>query len=275
MRTIIVDDEPWAIAQLQSTFEKQKAVRLMGCFRNPLQALAYAKENPVDFALLDVRMHGMDGIELGRQLRQLYPHLIIVYVSSYPEYFSDAYRSVRADYYMLKPYREEDVIDVMERAELLSKRQKKRVQIRTFGRFDLFIDGEPVRFSNAKAKELLAICVDRHGGIVQMEEAVDKLWEGSPFNDNVKTRYRKAVAYLNALFLEYQVPGVFVSGYGNCHIVKERVDCDYFEFLESENKPLFFGQYMFEYSWAEETTAMLDMQMRAQRPSPPPRGTLK
>ena len=261
MKTIIVDDELWAVKQLESAFRDRHNIDLVGIFRDPLQALEYAEEHPVDFALLDVRMGGMDGIELGRRQRQLYPDLIIVYGSSYPEYFSDAYRDVRADYYMLKPYREEDVLDVLERVDLLSKRQRKRVQIRTFGRFDIFIDGKPVHFSNAKAKELLAICVDRNGGVVKMEEAIDKLWEGSPLNENVKTRYRKAVAYLHAVFMEYAAPNVFISGYGSCYIAKENVACDYFEFLDSADKPLFFGEYMFEYSWAEETTAMLDMQM--------------
>lgn len=262
MKTIIVDDELWAVEQLKNSFTGRRGIELDGCFRDPLQALAHAENHIVEFALLDVKMNGMDGIELGRRLRQLYPAVIIVYVSSYPEYFSDAYRDVRADYYMLKPYREEDIDDVVNRVALLSKRQKKRVQIRTFGRFDLFIDGKPVHFRNAKAKELLAICVDRNGGNVKMEEAVDKLWEDEPLNENVKTRYRKAVAYLHALFTEYMVPNVFISGYGNCHISKDAVDCDYFEFLDSETKPTFFGQYMFEYSWAEETTALLDMEMQ-------------
>ena len=145
---------------------------------------------------------------------------------------------------------------------LLSKRQQKKVQVRTFGRFDLFVNGQPVHFSNAKAKELFALCIDRNGGMVKLEEAVDKLWEDSPFDDNVKTRYRKAVAYLNALFMEHRISEIFKSGYGTCHVVKEHIACDYYEFLEAEKKPTFFGQYMCEYSWAEETTAMLDMQMQ-------------
>lgn len=265
IKTIIVDDELWAINQLEYSIQKKPNVDLVGCFRDPFDALEYAKNNQVDFAMLDVKMNGMNGIELGKRLRQIYPTIIIVFVSSYPEYFSDAYREVRADYYMLKPYREDDIDDVLDRVNLLSKRQKKRVQIRTFGRFDLFIDGSPVQFSNAKAKELLAICIDRNGGNVTMEEAVDKLWENSPYTENVKTRYRKAVAYLHALFTDYGIPDVFVSGYGNCHIVKESIDCDYYEFLDSEDKPTFFGQYMFEYSWAEETTALLDLQMQEKR----------
>ena len=126
MRTIIVDDELWAIKQLQSELQKNENVEIAGVFQDPLDAYEYAKENRVDFALLDVKMHGIDGIELGRRMRELYPDVIIVYISSYPEYFSDAYRNVRADYYMLKPYRKEDIEDVMDRVCFFLKGNKRR-----------------------------------------------------------------------------------------------------------------------------------------------------
>lgn len=261
MKTIIVDDEIWSIEQIKKQLDSEKDIEIVGCFTNPMDALTFAANHKVDFALLDVRMPGMDGLQLGCKLREYYPGLIIVYVSSYPEYFEEAYRNVRADYYMLKPYRQEDVQDVVERARLLGKRQRKRVQIRTFGRFDLFIDEQVVTFKNAKAKELLALCVDHKGGNVTLEEAVTFLWEDSPLNDNVKTRYRKAVSYLHALFAEHRVGNVFMSGYGNCHINRETVECDYYEFLQSSKKPQFYGEYMQEYSWAEETAARLHFQM--------------
>ena len=180
MKAILVDDERWALEQLQSELEQAEDIEIVGAFLDAEEAMNYAQEHPVDLALLDVRMPGMDGLELGCCLRKKHIDIIIVYVSSYPEYFSEAYRNVRADYYMLKPYRSVDVEDVIERARLLSKRQRKRVHIRTFGRFDLFIDEQVVQFRNAKAKELLALCVERKGGNVKMEEAIDKLWEDSP-----------------------------------------------------------------------------------------------
>lgn len=262
MKTIIVDDEKWALEQLKLELSGKEDIEVVGIFSDAEEALLYVQTHPVDFALLDVRMPSMNGLELGCAIRKEKKDVIIVYVSSYPEYFSEAYRNVRADYYMLKPYRSADVKDVLERARLLSKRQKKRVQIRTFGRFDIFIDEQVVQFRNAKAKELLALCVERKGGNVKMEEAIDKLWENSPVNENVKTRYRKAVAYLNALFAEYRVPDIFVSAYGNCHLNRDKVACDYYEFLDSNEKPQFFGEYMHEYSWAEETAAWLDMSMQ-------------
>ena len=125
MKAILVDDERWALEQLQAELEQAEDIEIVGVFSEAEEAMNYTQEHPVDLALL----------ELGCCLRKKYIDIIIVYVSSYPEYFSEAYRNVRADYYMLKPYRSVDVKDVIERARLLSKRQRKRVQIRTFGRF--------------------------------------------------------------------------------------------------------------------------------------------
>ena len=265
MKTILVDDELWALNALEAELEKVVDIDVVGAFSDSEEARSFIEKNQVDFAMLDVQMPGINGLELGNLLRRVNPEAIIIYVSSYPEYFSEAYRNVRADYYMLKPYKHEDVEDALERARLLAKRQKKKVQIRTFGRFDVFIDEQPILFKNAKAKELFALCVERKGGIVTMEEAIDKLWEDSLLTENVKARYRKAVAYLHALFLEYRVPNVFISGYGNCHLVKENVSCDYYEFLDAKEKPLFFGEFMHEYSWAENTAAQLEMQMQNQK----------
>ena len=43
---------------------------------------------------------------------------------------------------------------------------------------------------------LLALLVARRGGIVEMEFAVDLLWEEEPFSEQVKGRFRKAVMNL-------------------------------------------------------------------------------
>lgn len=260
MKTILVDDEPWALKQFEMELQEDSGIELVGNFSSAEKAYEYIQTHPVEFALLDVKMPKINGLELGQMLRKKFPQIIIVYVSSYPEFFADAYRNVRADYYMLKPYDQKDIAELLQRVRLLSKRQKKRVQFRTFGRFDMFADEQPVQFRNTKAKELLAICVDRKGGIVTMDEAIGKLWGDSPLNDNIKTRYRKAISYLHALMAEYHIPDVFISGYGYCYIDKTKVQCDYYDFLESGHKPHFPGQYMFEYSWAEETAAFLEIQ---------------
>jgi len=141
----------------------------------------------------------------------------------------------------------------------VSLHAQPRVTLRTFGRFDVFLDGKLVNFTSAKAKELLALCVDRNGGDVTMEEAIDKLWEDRLYDERTKNLYRKAVAYLNRTFKRLNYPEVFYSARGRCHVNRDAVSCDYFSYLDGRNCEPFTGEYLFEYSWAEETVARLTM----------------
>jgi hypothetical protein len=67
-----------------------------------------------------------------------------------------------------------DKLAKLDYAGTVPGRPRPQITLRTFGRFDVFLDGKLVNFTSAKAKELLALCVDRNGGDVTMEEAIDK-----------------------------------------------------------------------------------------------------
>src|SRR5699024_2760886 len=105
--------------------------------------LQFLRENPVDAAFLDIEMPEMNGIVLAEKMREIMPDLVVVFITGYEQYTLDALK-IKADYYLTKPYDTKDIREVLERAKLLSARQKKRVYIRTFGRFDVFIDGQAV-----------------------------------------------------------------------------------------------------------------------------------
>ena len=64
MKTILVDDEPWAMEEFREECAGMPEIELCGEFLFAEDALAYAKENLVEFALLDIEMNGMNGIEL-------------------------------------------------------------------------------------------------------------------------------------------------------------------------------------------------------------------
>ena len=87
-----------------------------------------------------------DGLQLGEKLRELNPKIVLVFFKEHTEYILEALR-IKADGYMIRPYTMEDLTWTMGNAKLLSRRQKKPAYIRTFGRFDLFINGELVIFS--------------------------------------------------------------------------------------------------------------------------------
>ncbi|WP_343210710.1 response regulator [Anaerolentibacter hominis] len=257
MRTIIVDDELLSMEQFELESAGIPDIELVGKFDDSFEALEYAREHQIDFALLDIEMPEMNGLILGQKLRELYPDVVLVYVTGYEEYMMEALKQ-KADYYVMKPYDHNDIVDVLERARLLSRRQRRRIYVRTFGRFDVFADGEAIHFSSAKAKELLALCVDHRGGFVSMEEAIDKLWSDRMADENTKTAYRKAVMYLHKLFQDRGFPKVFISQRGKCSINRSEIVCDYYDYLDrKENAPEFHGEYLFDYDWAEETTAQL------------------
>lgn len=141
-------------------------------------------------------------------------------------------------------------------AEVLDVR---KVVIRTFGYFDVFVDGHPIAFRNKKSKELLALLVDRRGGFVSSEEAIGFLWEDEPVNAVTLSRYRKVALRLKNILEEYGITDIVESVDGKRRIVTDRVSCDLYDYMTgaAEFSSLFKGSYLSNYSWAETTLGEL------------------
>ncbi|MGI6109530.1 MAG: diguanylate cyclase domain-containing protein [Eubacteriaceae bacterium] len=145
--------------------------------------------------------------------------------------------------------------------ELEQKAGDKRVFIRTFGHFDIFVDGHPLLFRNPKAKELLAILVDRSGGYVASDDAISYLWENEAINKVTRSRYRKTAMYLKKTLEDNGVFDIMeVKNRKRC-IIPDRVDCDYYDFQKNGKHAIhpYRGSYMLNYSWGEVTAAELDL----------------
>ncbi len=259
IKTILVDDESEHVKRFVQESQK-KEIDLVGIFDCSQEALLYAQTHPVDCAFLDIKMPQLDGLTLGKKLREISQNMILIYISAQEEFLREAMFDVHADYFIKKPCEEKEIAEVLDRARYLSARLPKRVFIKTFGSFDLFVDGELVEFVNQKAKELLAICVDCEGGEVAMRKAIALLWEGRPYDDRVKNLYRKAILYLKGLFQQYEMENIFVHSRGNCHINRMEIQCDFYEVINGKRMKdsTFDGRYMMNYSWAEETCGRLN-----------------
>lgn len=175
MKTILVDDELFAMEQFEQECRELAEIELVGKFDRSEDALSYAKKNPVEFALMDICLPGMDGIELGKELKKINPDVILIYVTGHSKYVVDTLK-IKADYCVMKPYDKEDIADAIARAKLLSNRFHKRMRVVTFGKFEVYVDEKPLHFGNAKARELFAYCVHREGATIMMDEAIDVLW---------------------------------------------------------------------------------------------------
>ena len=137
--------------------------------------------------------------------------------------------------------------------------ENRKPKIRTFGYFDIFVDGMPVYFSNAKEKELLALLVDRKGGSLSSEEAITYLWLDEPYSEKVKGRYRKVAMCLKRTLERHGIGHILNNVNGVRSLDVSSVECDYFDYISGKAKDGdgFAGVYMANYSWAEETLALL------------------
>ena len=62
----------------------------MVSFKNPADALAYMENHTVDVVFLEMMLQKMMGIELARQMKQINPHVNIIFTSSYSNYMYEA-----------------------------------------------------------------------------------------------------------------------------------------------------------------------------------------
>ncbi len=99
IHSIAIDDEPFALDVISIHAAKVPELELMERFTDPLKALEYLKNNPVDLVFLDINMPGLSGMELIGRLKC--PPKII-FTTAYSEYALDSYDYEAVDY-LLKP----------------------------------------------------------------------------------------------------------------------------------------------------------------------------
>ena len=259
LKVINVDDEKIGMRMFEKIISDIEGVEYLGGFTDSYSAIEFVKNNNIDVAFLDIEMPEINGIELAARLKEMDVNIQVVFVTGYDNYALNAFK-VDAMGYLLKPYSKEDVQKQIDKAKRITKIGKSRIRIQTFGHFNVFIDNKPVVFSLAKSKELLAILVDRAGEDVSMEYIVNLLYESRVYDSKVKALYRQCLSQLNRTFISYGINDVLNINRASVSINKDKIDCDYFQMLDGSKNAIknYKGEYLFDYSWAEETIVKLD-----------------
>ncbi len=260
MKIMAVDDEILALEDFEDTCREVGITDEIIKFNNPLDALGYVATNKIDIAFLDIEMPVIKGIELAKRIKAISGNIRVIFATSYSNYALEAF-GVDAVDYIMKPYEPEAIKKAYEKALLVRDAlTEKRVFIKTFGYFDVFVDGKSVSFPSAKSKELLALLVDRNGGVVNTEQAIAVLWEGRRYDETVQSLFRKVLKSLRLALEDAGISDILVDNRNQRSIDKSKFACDYYDFLENgktENTK-YFGRYMEQYEWAKTTEKQIN-----------------
>jgi two-component system, LytTR family, response regulator AlgR len=126
LKILIVDDEPPARERLRSLLVEIADMEVVGEAVNGQQSLARAHELAPDVVLLDVRMPGMDGIEVAQHLNALEEPPAVIFTTAFDEYAVNAFEA-HAVGYLLKPIRKEKLAAALERAGRLTRPQLQKI----------------------------------------------------------------------------------------------------------------------------------------------------
>ena len=257
MRAIAVDDEIYMLETLQEAVSASSDIQTVESFSSCSAALAYVTEHPVDVAFLDINMRGIGGLGLAEKLLQMQPRCKIIFCTGYEEYAVSAFR-LHVSGYLMKPITPEAVQKEIDHIKGV-KATEKLLTIKCFGNFEVLHNGEILPFRRRKAKELLAVLIDRNGAGMTAKQLCAILFPEDT-DDNKNAAYlRQLVLDLKNSLRNARAEEVLQHETPYYRIDTNLVKCDYISFLET-GKPEFHGEYMTQYSWAEETCAMLQFE---------------
>lgn len=259
MIAIAVDDEHWALDDLNEMLGRMPEISQVHPFGSCEEALSWAGGHRFDIAFLDINMRGMGGIELAKKLRELNRRCYIIFCTGFDRYMPEAFRD-HANAYLMKPIlpeqlqRELDYIKELNRPDAL-------LTVHCFGRFEAFdSQGEPLRFHRNKTRELLAVLVDNRGAGLTPAELCSILWEDDADDRGSRNYLRQLVSDLRRALQEAGASVVLRDTTGGYAIDVSLVDCDYYRYLSDRAGTPHSREYMSQYSWAEPTNAWLQMQ---------------
>ncbi len=131
----IADDNPQTLGRLQEILESEKGFSVVGKAENGEDAYNMIVKTTPDVVLLDVIMPRLDGISVMEKVRKddtlkKMPAFIMVTAAGSENVTADAFR-VGANYYIMKPFSREVIVDKVRRVGRTKERTGNRGEKRT------------------------------------------------------------------------------------------------------------------------------------------------
>ena len=229
-------------------------------FTDPMQALE-SLDKPVEIVFSETKLPGLDGIQLAEKILERYPLCNIIFLTDSREYMALAFE-IHASGYIMKPFTEKQLMDaILHRRYRLPELNDRPVKVQCFGNFEVFVNGETVRFRRQKSKELFAYLIDRRGALCRNNEIISVIFEDDSDESSHVSYLKNIRSDLVSVLERHNKSDCLVRSRGEIGIKTGSLKCDYFEWLDNPEdatiRAKFKGEYMSQYSWAEYTLGNL------------------
>lgn len=114
LRVLAVDDEAPALGELAYLLRADDRIGEVRTAGDATEALRCLRDGQVDVVFLDIRMPGLDGLELARVLASFATPPLIVFVTAHDDHAVDAFDLGAVDY-LLKPLRADRLSETLRR----------------------------------------------------------------------------------------------------------------------------------------------------------------
>ena len=128
-KMLIVDDELSVRDSLGKWFREEGYE--VGTAQNASEALTCLAEQPWDAALVDIKMHGTDGIELQRKMHEVNPDLVVIIMTGYASVETAVTALKNGAYdYVTKPLDPEDIAHLVGNALAHKRTEQENFRLR-------------------------------------------------------------------------------------------------------------------------------------------------
>ena len=98
IKGLLADDQELVRQSLSFVMSKQEDIEMVGTAANGREALELVEEKQPDVVLLDIRMPEMDGVECTRRIKQEFPGIKVIILTTFDDYVFAARRYGAAGY---------------------------------------------------------------------------------------------------------------------------------------------------------------------------------
>ena len=247
MNTFVIDDDIKAQSALASALRESSVNLKIMCFTSCIDAMQKMTECAPDLVLMECVLGGSSSLSFASEILKAYPGCKIIFCTNYPYFAVDAYQ-IHASGYLMKPINKERLLSEIN--YFFASAEVNTVYVKCFGRFEVSVGGELLKFKRGKTKEVLAVLVDHNGEPLSGKQICTYIWgcDDSKYLNYLYQLFDDLRQTLRAVNAQH----ILIKSGNKYALNPDKVSCDYYSFLKI-GVPKFEGEYMVQYHWAEKT----------------------